>query len=125
MKKLTTALVCAGLCLLAVPAHAGAERNETGNELLAKCTSESYFNSGVCTGYVLGTLDMLSWWQVSEKKCFFDITSGVTVGQITDVVVKGLKANPETRDRLAMTLVSDYVMTAWPCKGDLTAGGVE
>jgi hypothetical protein len=77
-----------------------------GNSLYAICTAASgdtltdTASEGMCLGYVYGvasTLDMLE---------YIDLPTGVTHGQLKDVVVKYLKDNPATRNQDAAVLTT-------------------
>ena len=85
-----------------------------GNSLYVICTAHSgdtitdTASEGMCLGYVTGvatTLDLLD---------FITLGSGVTQGQLQDVVVKYLRENPATRNHGATSLTIGALVAAFP-----------
>ena len=69
----------------------------------------SSFKAGLFKGYVVGVVDFADY-------AFFCTTSGVTRGQLSAVVAKYLKNNPEKWNNSADSIVTDAMKTAFPCK---------
>jgi hypothetical protein len=82
----------------------------TGNELLKVCESGGE-NRAFCVGYIEGVSDGLS---IGSDKLQFDMPQKVTMEQMTDIVVKYLKNNPEIRDRHAAWLIQKSFEQAFP-----------
>jgi len=88
----------------------------TGNGLLQSCTNESdRFAYPLCLGYISGAVQQLQLLQMLQPKQFACIPTGVTNGQIVDVVVKYLRDHPENRQWSASFFVTNALVTAWPC----------
>jgi hypothetical protein len=79
-----TKITLGAVALIALTGEAQAQMD--GNQLYAVCTSNSYSDQGVCSGYVEATADYLEWVRSGEKKpqCLSD---GTVVKQVEDVVV--------------------------------------
>lgn len=88
----------------------------TGNSLYAICTAASgdpvadLASTGMCLGYVDGVASKLDLLQQIE------LPTGVTHGQLQDVVVKYLKDHPETRNQDAVVLTVRALVAAFPKK---------
>ena len=81
-------------------------QNLSGNKLLEDCTATGgSFRSGVCHGYIRALAEAFG-------PC---APTGVTYGQITDVVIKHLYDNPQSRHREAQELILNAMAQAWPC----------
>jgi hypothetical protein len=109
MKKLI-----AGVLMAPVFAHAGGFL--TGNDLLRHMDSESIGNRMHALGFVVGVHDTLS----DEVIC---APTGVTAGQLRDVVKKKLVENPEVRDMGAAVLVMVTLAGTYPCANKKDKGG--
>jgi hypothetical protein len=96
---------------------------KTGNDLLQQCKSGDFSDAEYCLGYISAVADTLE--KPSQpylkfrgkeiplyRACF---RLGVTQGQVRDVVVQWLEANPEHRDMEAAQLVSYAITLAFPC----------
>ncbi len=83
-----------------------------GNQLLAKCQGDTT-NRGFCLGYVEGVADALDDPVEGIRAC---IPIGVIGGQVNDVVITWLKANPSKRHYAAHSLVAAALSEAFPCK---------
>jgi hypothetical protein len=85
----------------------------TGNDLYRICRG-STDEQWQCVGYLEAADDGLEALRVSMGKptC---AREGVEVGQIRDVVLKYLEANPQDRDENAWLLVATAVGKAWGC----------
>jgi hypothetical protein len=72
--------------------------------------------------YVLGAHDALKFVQGlklvqgTQQLCLFDIPTGVTGGQVQDVVKLYLEKHPEGRNYAATSDVLAALREAWPCK---------
>ena len=82
-----------------------------GNDLKQMC-DRSKTN---CTSYVLGAADMIIL-NVSQSKQFICIPDRVDSIQLTDIVIKHLETNPETRDFPAVALIWNALQKAFPCQ---------
>jgi len=86
---------------------------KSGNELYITCKSDNDFAKGICTGYIIGAVDVLiaPIYGLSKNrlmivhKARICLRDGVTVGQATDVVIRWLDDNPAQRDASASSLV--------------------
>jgi len=92
---------------------------KTGNDLLRECEAgegpnPNMFQLGACAGYILGVADTIAFWsQVKDgKNC---IPASSQAGQLKDIVVKHLKANPEVRHFDAQTLTYLAFRNAFNC----------
>jgi hypothetical protein len=91
-----------------------------GNGLLKVCSSDRTVDSDICLGYIVGAADGLDLMNDQvKKKCnrsrSFCYPSGVAFGQIRDVVINYLKANPDKRQDDSALLVELAMNQAWPC----------
>ena len=101
------------LLLLAWPAS-GAERNDQfsdGTELWALCNSKKDFSEGACLAYIVGVADAAALYQQTGY-CFRD---DVSRGQLRDIVVKWLAANPGRRRTSGAGIVYNALQEAFPC----------
>ena len=100
------------LCL--VPQNAGAQFVD-GNKLLRWCESSSTSPERLtCVGYIQAvsdTLDQVSG-AIGVAEC---IPGGTETGQLRDVVVMYLRANPVIRSKSASGLVIGALIAAWRC----------
>jgi Rap1a immunity proteins len=96
----------------------------TGNDLLDQCGADSETPNLACAAYVRGAIDMIGSLQGSiasdDKKTFWKARSiclpnEVTTGQVKDVVVKYMRANPETRADNAAWIIIRALIQAWGC----------
>jgi hypothetical protein len=86
----------------------------SGNELREYCTGK---DNQACFGFILGTLDYNDLLQALSppegmRLC---VPTGVTVGQLRDVVNKYMGQHPENAHHAATMTVINAVTTAWPC----------
>ncbi len=89
---------------------------QSGNSLLARCTSKNANNRGFCYGYIAGITDVLAGGRNNingYRACF---SRGQTVGQMRDIVVLWLQKNPAQRHYSAGGLVALALEKAFPCK---------
>ncbi|MFG6660064.1 Rap1a/Tai family immunity protein [Sulfitobacter sp. 915] len=112
--------------ILAIVGSPAAADGYTGNVLLENCAPESSsFETGVCGGYITGVTAGMHLPprtdRASDRRLNFPTFTyvctgnGVTFGQMRDVVIKGLRENPETRNEPASVLVHRYLAEAFPC----------
>lgn len=101
MKKLITAAAL----FLSLTAHA---EFYSGNDLLAKLTSESVVDRSVGHGYILGAFDSLNNFNHCAPK-------NVTGGQVRDMVISFLRDNPADRHHTADQVVHHVLKHSWPC----------
>ena len=97
------------LALLFVPAMAQAEFY-TGNDLYMKLQSTEVMERMQGLGYVMGIYDA----QVHIHYCPRTET-GITAGQLKDIVFQQLSNNPSQRHRPAYALVYEAFKAIWPC----------
>ncbi len=97
----------------------------TGNDLLKDCSSDDAAERQFCFGYVLGagdgwrgrilfekTVDEMGDLQFMESVC---VPDNVTKGQVLDIALKHMKANPEHRHTHAAIMVATALVDAFPC----------
>lgn len=98
------------IVLLMIPALARAEFY-TGNDLYNKQTdNESALNRMLALGYIMGVYD------VGVRAIFCPgRESGITAGQLNDMVKNWMYANPQHRHQSAEKLVLDIFKQTWPC----------
>ncbi len=63
-----------------------------GNKLLEDCREGGWLQIGICMGYIGGVADALG--STPTRAC---IAASVSQGQVQDVAVKWLEANPQER----------------------------
>ncbi|MCJ8157238.1 Rap1a/Tai family immunity protein [Sphingomonas sp. LaA6.9] len=106
MKRLIGAVTIAmSIAISTSPAQA---KWMDGNELLAICDSSDSADKIQCMGYIQGVLDASDSSLGSKEIPPVDTPDNVTAGQLKDIVIAYLKANPEKRH----TQASDLVFTA-------------
>ena len=105
IKKLVT--ITALAMLLGSPnSYAGFK---TGNKLVENCEpDDATFTDGECYGYVFGVFDVMQDVKVCEPV-------GVTGKQLTEIVRKYLKENPENLHLNAAFLVTLALSEVFPC----------
>jgi hypothetical protein len=99
---------------IALVAYAGTAQAQggflTGNELLTYCKGDSR-GQAQCVGYIEGVVDALA---LNRPLC--RLSEGVTVGQLKDVVVNALIADPTERHFAAFSLVLSAIANAGFCQ---------
>lgn len=80
----------------------------TGNEILALCKAGDYSSKSICIGYIAGVFDALH----SVKHC---APASVTAGQVRDMVVQAMEAEPKIRNETADVIAAHVFKNAWPC----------
>ena len=103
-KLLAAALVVA---LLPTPVLAEIGFNWDGNSLKELCGGDAYAK-GFCQGYITGTSKL-----TVSPACFPD---GVTLGQITDIMIKYMNDHPEKLHLASGLLVTIALQEAFPCE---------
>jgi len=105
------------MAILFLPSMASAEFL-TGNDLLSRMNSEEVVQRMFALGYVAGVSD-------AQQHVFSCPPSGVTNGQVRDVVRSYIEANPSIRHKTADMLVTDALKQVWPCANrNKSRGGV-
>lgn len=104
MKKTAITLALA----LAATVAGAAPHFYTGNELLAKFDGDPA-DRAVAHGYVAGAADVLS------EEGMVCVPSGVTLRQMTDMVIKVLRDLPADRHSTAKVFVHGTLLGAFPC----------
>ena len=94
--------------LLLIPALARAEFL-TGNDLLALIQSREVMDRMQALGYIQGVTD-------ANMSIFICPPSGVTAGQVQDMIRNYLQNTPATRNRSADRLIQDALKSIWPCQ---------
>lgn len=90
--------------------HCASAGNITGNDLLGWCNGQQgKFFDGMCSGYIRGVFEMEI---ARDAICNFE---GVTGEQSQDIVVQYLQTHPEVRHKLALILIHQAVVQAFPC----------
>ncbi|MCX7178658.1 MAG: Rap1a/Tai family immunity protein [Proteobacteria bacterium] len=84
---------------------------KSGNDL-KRDLEDSGFSAGFGFGFVIGVVDVSS---ILNYICLPSGESGVRAGQVKEVVLKYLRAHPETLHRSAADLVYLSVLEVWPC----------
>ena len=81
----------------------------SGNELKEQCNKPTgSYNRGICHGYVASTIDM-------GEDLLFCPPSKVTLGQMTDVVIKYMNENPAQLHKSADSIVVSAISKDFPC----------
>lgn len=89
---------------------------QTGNQLYERCNNSSEVDRGFCIGYAAGVADMLTIQElVGERPKRLCVPVEVTGGQLSDVVVKGLRDDPASRNQTASGLAAISIIEAFPC----------
>ena len=117
MRHIISAVFATILVSMALPAH-----SMTGNELKTNCQnysdSSTDFRSGVCAGFILGSLESTSIWTSIASQIPYCIPENATNGQLIAVVRKYLDTNLEVLHQTGTTLIIDAMMNAFPCKNE-------
>ncbi|MBZ9654021.1 Rap1a/Tai family immunity protein [Phyllobacterium lublinensis] len=94
--------------------HAKAAGFKSGNALQEECLEKSgKYHNLYCLGYVAAVADSLEYVREMNKMPVCITATGVTNGQLVDVVFKYLKAHPEERHFGASGLVSIAIAEAF------------
>src|SRR5215467_2096929 len=113
----------ASLCLFATTSQCFSQF--TGNQIQSQCQSalhlltnghghdtEDFFNSGFCTGFIRGVLDLAP---ILEERYRFFRPREVTAEQGMLVLLKYLNENPQITHQPSEKLTMDAFKAAWPC----------
>lgn len=101
---------------LSAPAAAQAPDTDTGNELLATCSSNEPSHFWTCTGYIGGFFaGMAAGTFESKGQPQICVADTVTYGQLRAVLVKGLEEFPQVRHLPANALTFLIYRRAFPC----------
>lgn len=84
----------------------------TGNDLWKGCK----INRPEAADYILGVVDTFGVFENALTTKMFCLPANVTRTQLTDMVCKNLRENPDVRHENAAELVSVTFFTAFPCK---------
>lgn len=88
----------------------------TGNQFIKLCNESPRYDEGECFAYILGTYHGFtiaeSLHDVEPLTC---VPSTVTVDQLSEVVIKYLRNNPQNRHLPARGLVMIAIRNAFPC----------
>jgi hypothetical protein len=98
----------AGLLLL-LTGPAAATYFDTGNELYERCLAALPSPRLTCMASASAFMDMM-------ETLGYTCPSGLTKGQVTDVLLKYLKDHPESRHKSAASLALEAYSTAFGCK---------
>ncbi len=101
-------IVAVSLITLSVSTYAEDTWFFSGNTLLETCEA----SQDLCSGYVLGVIDTEF---LHNSKNSLLCLPKVNSKQLTDVVVKYLKSNPEYRHTIASSNVLSALVRAYPC----------
>ena len=94
-------------CFLIAPSIASAHFM-SGNDLLRDMNGGSV-NRSLAIGYVLGVTDTLTNIAICPP-------ANITSGQVTDIIKKHLEDNPSSRHYSADSLISNKLVSIWPCQ---------
>ena len=83
-----------------------------GNDLLVACVSPEALRYGMCMGYISGLVDGFT---VADKTVIC-IASGVTRGQLRDVVLNGIQSSPQGRNEEGYAVALLAIAKAFPCR---------
>jgi hypothetical protein len=93
---------------------------QTGNDLLRLCQTESrdpggYADRAQCIGYIQGIVDQMALVRavVGRADC---VPASALAGQLRDVVIQYLAANPVARNAPAARLVTEALTQGWKCE---------
>jgi hypothetical protein len=82
----------------------------TGNDLFQKQTSTEVMERMQALGYVMGIYDAYVHVHFCPKT-----ESGITAGQVNDMIRQYLSMNPARRNEQGYTLVREAFAQVWPC----------
>lgn len=105
--------------LLMVPCMAQAEF-ETGNTLLADLQASGLVSRAVALGYIKGVADVY----MHVTFCPPGAGSGITAGQVQDIVRNYLEINPAIRHKTAESIINDALKKTWPCANNNNRGRI-
>jgi hypothetical protein len=92
----------------------------SGNQVYDTCTGGNPATDTACMSYIAGVMDeLVTFDEVMSKSIdptMACVPTGVTVEQIKDLVVKFMRDNPKVRNNRASSIVSEVILTNYPCK---------
>lgn len=106
------------ICLFmsVVPKSHASSVYETGNSIYEKCVSVDNFSAyGICLGFVETMADMLDPGLTEGGFIEACISKSVTRKQLVDVFINYLRANPQIRQKNAVSLAYLAYIAAFPC----------
>lgn len=86
-----------------------------GNTLYATCTG-SDLDQVACRNYVMGAIDMMTFYEGIAKPRVICLPIGFTAEQGKDIVLKYLRDHPEKRHYAAGSLIVGALMADFVCK---------
>jgi hypothetical protein len=102
--------------LLIGASHGAMAGFESGNRILTKCESESYYDQGYCLGHLQAVSDTYNvsaaWHGFETDNC---MPNGVTAGQLLRVWIKWANENPVKLHMDASSLVLLAYKEYFPC----------
>lgn len=99
----------------AIEAHLASKNYITGEQLLSEWPKVKLF----VLGYVTGISDAGHLGQPARMR--YCTPAGATTGQMVDVVLQFLEANPQRRQEGASHLVRESFRQSWPCPAEQQA----
>ena len=107
-------LAAIGLGLASNAASAAKPRDmlATSRDLLAVCTSSKPLEYGMCMGYISGVVDGF----LVVDRTSVCITPGITKGELRNIVLSGIAANPKESSQEAYAGVLLALSKAFPCR---------
>ena len=116
MNRIIAAVVIAAVKSISAAVQA-AGGFEGGNSLYASCASPTgTVKWSACLGYVEGIADAMGGNAINGYTACLPLQSGVTAGQIRDVVKQYLALHPEERHKGAVGMVAHALEDAFPCR---------
>ena len=91
-------------------------RADSGNELLAWCSSEGSFFQGLCRGYIDAVQDLQKRGQPGLNGWIACSPKTATRKQNVEIVTKYLTEHPDDRNHIAASLVAHAFAEAFPCR---------
>jgi hypothetical protein len=88
---------------------------QDGTGLLERCREAPGFGHGYCFGYVAAISDVMRRGEpmAGHRAC---IPPSVTQGQVVEVSIRWLEANPQHRDYVARSLIAAALSETFPCR---------
>jgi len=83
-----------------------------GEELSSTCAAGRNFSAGACLGYIVGALDAFA----IVQQTGYCAPSGLSRGQVRDIVVAWLGAHPEKLQGNASAAVYNAMADSFPCR---------
>lgn len=108
--------LCSCMWVGVANAQAGGVVFTDGNQLHGYCQGASRvpeFDRVACLAYARAVADLMAFQSVGPRRAC--IPSGVTAGQLSDVVKMWLEKHPADRHMAAIIPVADAYQSAWPC----------